>query len=146
MVWGRSQMTSSKDLYFTPSPASSRLNPSPSEQKMTSSSPDPLELSFFFRFMFNIYINVITEGVKMADFFDYVRYERSLISLSSLIARLWKIYNFEILIHFYPNLVVKLAKISPKMVLKNYVIFGKNQPSQFENPHKPMTSFVNDPI
>ena len=35
-------------------------------------------------------------------------------------------YIFEILIHFYPNLVVKLAKISPKMVVKNYVIFGKN--------------------
>ena len=35
------------------------------------------------------------------------------------------LYIFEILIHFYPNLVVKLAKISPKMVLYNGLIFGK---------------------
>ena len=35
------------------------------------------------------------------------------------------LYIFEILIHLYPNLVVKLAKISPKMVVKNDVIFGK---------------------
>ena len=42
--------------------------------------------------LFKIDINVITEGegVKNADFFDYVRYERSLIRFSSLNARLWK--------------------------------------------------------
>ena len=34
-------------------------------------------------------------------------------------------YIFEIMIHFYPNLVVKLAKIIPKMVVKNDFIFGK---------------------
>ena len=46
------------------------------------------------------------------------------------------------MIHFYPNLVVKLAKISPKMVVKNDVIFGKTPPP----PPKPMTSFMNDPL
>ena len=62
--------------------------------------------------------------------------------------KFYYLYIFEILIHFYPNLVVKLAKISPKMVVKNDVIFGKknlsrHQPSEFENPPppKPMTSF-----
>ena len=35
------------------------------------------------------------------------------------------LYSFEILIHFGPNLEVKLAKISPKMVVENDVIFGK---------------------
>ena len=41
------------------------------------------------------------------------------------------LHIFEILIHFYPDLVVKLAKISLKMVVKNDVIFGKppHQPS-----------------
>ena len=45
-----------------------------------------------------------------------------------------KIYDFEILIHFYSNLVVKLAKISPKMIVKNDAIFGKKNPPSFENP------------
>ena len=35
------------------------------------------------------------------------------------------LYIFEILIHFYPNLVVKMAKIIPNGC-KNDVIFGKN--------------------
>ena len=39
-----------------------------------------------------------------------------------------RFYIFEILIHFYPNLVVKLAKISPEMVVKNDLIFGKPSP------------------
>ena len=58
------------------------------------------------------------------------------------------LYIFEILIHFYPNLVVKMAKIIPNGC-KNDVIFGKNPPSprhNLKNPSpKPMTSFVNDP-
>ena len=55
------------------------------------------------------------------------------------------LYIFEILIHFYPNLVIKLAKISPKMVVKNDVIFGEAPPPVISR-HKPMTSFVNDPL
>ena len=44
-------------------------------------------------------------------------------------------YIFEILIHLYQNLVVKLAKISPKMVVKNDVLFGNPlPPSLFEYP------------
>ena len=43
--------------------------------------------------------------------------------------KIYDLYIFEILINFYPNLVVKLAKISPKMVVKNDVKFGKNPPS-----------------
>ena len=39
-----------------------------------------------------------------------------------------KLYIFEIVIHFYPNLVVKLATISPKMVVKNEVIFSETPP------------------
>ena len=57
-------------------------------------------------------------------------------------------YIFEILIHLYQNLIVKLAKISPKMVVKNDVIIGNPLPPHYLNtlPPKPMTSFVNDPL
>ena len=66
-----------------------------------------------------------------------------------------KIYDLyiEILIHFHPNLVLKLAKISPKMVVKNDVIFGKKTSPIISrhdlkppSPPKPMTSFVNHPL
>ena len=65
--------------------------------------------------------------------------------------KIYDLYIFEIMIHIYPNLVVKLAKISPEMVVKNDVIFGKPPVISRHNlkktpPPKPMTSFVNNPL
>ena len=67
--------------------------------------------------------------------------------------KIYDLYIFEILIYFYPNLVAKLEKISPKMVVKIDVIFGKTplppviSRHNLKNPSpKPMTSFVNDPL
>ena len=65
-----------------------------------------------------------------------------LVHLLHVYKNLW-FYIFEILIHFYPNLVVKLAKISPKMVVKNDVISRHNL--EKTPPPKPMSSFAKDP-
>ena len=40
--------------------------------------------------------------------------------------KIYDFYIYKILIHIYPNLLVKLEKIGPKMSLKNNVIFGEN--------------------
>ena len=42
--------------------------------------------------------------------------------------KIYDLYIFEILVHFYPNLVVKLAKISPKMVVKHDVMLATPPP------------------
>ena len=139
IIWGRSQMTSSKNLHFYPPP--------PSEQKMTSSWPDPppppLELIFFRFMLFNIDINVksgpsydtifqyllklnasqlkgfwlwlrvITdrEWVKKADFLITQDMNGPLfvIRLSSLIERLWKS-----MIYIFLKLRLILSKFSSK--------------------------------
>ena len=129
-------MTSSKNLHFYPLPLrhrlSSRLNHL-SEQKwrhhgLTTSNFHFSDLCCLWLILMWLQITE-REGLNGLIFY-YVRYERSrsLICFSSLIARSWKFMIdifFEILIHFNPNLVVKLAKISPKIVVKNDVIFGK---------------------
>ena len=79
---GRSQMTSSKNLHFnflTPSPASSSVITTQlphSEQKMTSSWPDPPRTFNFFRFMVfkidkHLSSILIAKGVKPAQKIAY---------------------------------------------------------------------------
>ena len=52
------------------------------------------------------------------------------------------LYIFEILIHFYPNLVVKLEKLARKLLTKKDIILGK---IPVNNRHNFLKLFANDP-